>query len=177
MCGLRRGEILGLAWEHVDLDGSTLHVSQTLQQIGGKLQLAQTKTEGGERTLKLPASVVKALKAHRVRQLEQRLKAGASWQETRLVFTNQNGGPVQPITLHRDWKDLLKSAGLPVETRFHDLRHSAASLLLNQGVPLKMISEMLGHSSISITANIYGHVSDNAKQEVANMMESVVGKA
>jgi integrase len=97
------------------------------------------------------------------------------WQDTGLVFTNPNGGPLEPITLHRDYKRLLKAAKLPPETRFHDLRHSAASLLLAQGVQLRVIMELLGHSSISLTANTYSHVMPAAMREVADKMESILG--
>jgi integrase len=144
MCGLRRGEILGLRWADIDWERTALRVSHSLQRIDGSLQLTDVKTDRRVRAIQLPASVVAALEAQRVRQAEQRLKAGPRSHEKGLVITSENGGPLQPITLHRHYKKLLAKAGLPGATRLHDLRHSAASLLLNEDVPLKMISELLG---------------------------------
>ena len=134
-----------------------------------------SKTERSRRALAMPDSVVRALKTQHARQLEERLKSGSKWQETGLVFTNPNGGPLEPIMLHRNYKRVLKSANLPLETRFHDLRHSAASLLLAQGVQLRVIMELLGHSSISHTANTYSHVMPAAMRDLANRMESISG--
>jgi integrase len=173
MCGLRRGEILGLSWSDIDLERATLRVTHSLQRIDGSLQLADVKTDRSVRAIQMPASVVEALRAQRVRQAEQ-FKAGARWQDSGLVFTNEDGGPVQPITLHRDYKRLLAKAGLPGATRLHDLRHSTASLLLNQDVPLKMISELLGHSSISITGDLYAHVMPASSRRVADAMEGLL---
>lgn len=172
--GLRRGEILGLRWSDVDLEKRSLRVNQALQRVGGELRAAETKTERSRRTLALPASLVTVLRAHRVRQLQERLAAGSSWRDSGLVFTSRIGTPVEPKNLHRDFVRVLKVAKVP-RIRFHDLRHSGASLLLAQGVPLRMIMEQLGHSSISLTANTYAHVMPAAMQEVADKMESILG--
>jgi integrase len=91
------------------------------------------------------------LRSHRVRQIEARLAAGAAWRDQDLVFTNPVGGPIEPVLLHRDFQRVLRKAGLPT-IKFHALRHSAASLMLAQGVPLKTIQEILGHSSIAMTS-------------------------
>jgi integrase len=138
---MRRGEILGLSWANVDLDDRMLRVHQALQRLESGLAITEVKTERSRRTLAVPDSVVRALKGRRTQQIQERLKAGLKWQETGLVFTNPNGGLLEPITLHRDYKRLLNSSKLPEETRFHDLRHSAASLLLAQGVQLRIIME------------------------------------
>jgi integrase len=170
---MRRGEILGLSWPDLDLDNRTLRVHRAVQRLNKGLQITDVKTERSRRTIALPEGVIPVLKDRRVRQLEERLKAGLRWQDTGLVFTNPNGGPLEPITLHRNYKRLLKAAGLPVEMRFHDLRHSAASLLLAQGVQLRIIMELLGHSSIALTANTYSHVMPAAMQEVARTMDGI----
>jgi integrase len=174
--GLRRGEILGLRWSDVDLDARALRVNQAIQRVGGKLRAAETKTERSRRTIALPASVIAVLRAHRVRQLQERLIAGSLWQDSGLVFTSRIGTPVEPRNLHRDFVRVLKVANV-ARIRFHDLRHSAASLLLAQGVPLRMIMEQLGHSSIALTANTYAHVMPAAMRDVADKMEAILGHA
>jgi integrase len=175
--GLRRGEILGLRWSDVDFESCSIRVNQALQRVGGKLQVTEVKTERSRRVVAVPDSVVRALKIRRAKQAQERLLAGLKWKDSDrdLIFTNPTGGPLEPITLHRDFKRLLRTAELPAETRFHDLRHTAASLLLAEGVHLRMIMELLGHSSISLTANTYAHVMPAAMREVADRMESILG--
>jgi len=182
--GMRRGEVLGLRWSDIDQEQRTLRVSQSMQRIAtgsdsgkkSELRASETKTDGSRRTIALPDSVVRSLKAHRVRQIQDRLAAGLSWQDTGLVFTSRNGRPLEPILLHRDYKNLLERAALP-NMRFHDLRHSAASLLLAQGVHPRAIMELLGHSSITVTMNVYGHVLPAMMREAADKMESILNAA
>jgi integrase len=175
--GLRRGEILGLRWCDVDLEARAIRVNQAIQRVGGKLQAAETKTERSRRTLALPASVDAALRRHRARQAQERLIAGPVWQDTGLVFTSRIGTPVEPRNLHRDFVRVLAIAKV-TRIRFHDLRHSTASLLLAQGVPLRTIMEQLGHSSISLTANTYAHVMPAAMRDAADKVEELlVGNA
>jgi integrase len=173
--GLRRGEILGLRWSDVDFEERVLRVNQALQHFGGRLQVAEVKTERSRRIVAMPESVTRALKTQRARQAQERLLAGLRWQDTDLVFTSVTGAPLEPITLHREYKLMLKAARLPTEMRFHDLRHTAASLLLAQGVHLRVIMELLGHSSISLTANTYSHVMPAAMRDVAEKMEAILG--
>jgi integrase len=184
MLGMRRGELLGLCWAEIDLDGRALRVSQSLQRIatgsdakGKKTALiaAEVKTDGSRRTIALPDSIVKALKAHKARQAQERLVAGSSWQDHGLVFTNRSGQPTEPIVLHRDYKTLLEKAGLPTIMRFHDCRHSAASLLLAQGVSQKMIADLLGHSRIGITMDLYGHILPAMRRDTADAMDRILG--
>jgi integrase len=157
--GMRRGELLGLRWKDLDLTGGTLSIRQTLQYIpgGSGLVLAPTKTASSERRIALPGPCIDALTAHRDRQDHERNATGAAWPETGLVFTTRHGGLLNPANVNRDFKALLKHAGLR-KIRFHDLRHSCASLLLDQGVDLIVIKELLGHAHISITADTYAHV-------------------
>jgi integrase len=157
-CGLRMGEILGLRWQDVDLDARRLAVRQSIQrQRGAGLVAVEPKTERSRRTIEVPAPLIAALKAHRLRQIEERLAEGSHWHDGGLVFASAVGTGIEPRNLHRAFKALLKRAGLP-DIRFHDLRHSAASLMLAQGVPLRVVMEVLGHSSISLTADTYSHV-------------------
>jgi integrase len=173
--GLRRGEILGLRWSDVDFETRAIRVNQALQRVGGKLQITEVKTERSRRVVAIPESVIRALKTRRAQQAQERLLAGLKWKDSELTFTNPTGGPLEPITLHRDFKQLLRTAELSTETRFHDLRHTAASLLLAEGVHLRMIMELLGHSSISLTANTYAHVMPAAMRDVADKMETILG--
>jgi integrase len=172
--GLRRGEALGLMWEDIDFEAGTLRVVRGLQRLDHKLQLTEVKTETSRRTIKLPRFCVTALRAHRARQLRDRAKAGESWQNTGLVFTTGVGTPHDPRNVDRHFKQTLKAAGLP-EIRLHDLRHSAASLLLAQGVPVKMVSEILGHSGSRITLDVYGHIFDQTRQQAADQMDRLFG--
>jgi integrase len=175
--GLRMGEALGLRWQDVNLDRRSLTVNRILERIGrghgSTLQLVEPKTSRSRRTVNLPEAAVRALRAHKVRQLEERLAAGLRWQDSGLVFPNSLGKPLDPHELHNGFKALLTKAGLP-NIRFHDLRHSAASLMLAQGIPLRSIQDILGHSSIALTANLYAHVGEQLRREAADAMDAVL---
>lgn len=170
--GLRKGELLALKWENVDLERAEVRIVESLQRVGGALVTSETKTERSRRTLALPASVIAALRAHRVRQLEERLAAGPAWKDHGLVFSSRVGTPIEPRNLTRDFERVLRLAQVP-RIRFHDLRHSAASLLLAQGTPLRTIMEQLGHSLITLTANTYAHVMPAAMREAADTMDAI----
>jgi integrase len=178
--GLRKGEALGLSWRDVDLEGSAprLAVRRSLKKDGrGGLYLDEPKTARSRRTVRIPAPLVDALRAHRVRRNEQRLAFGpgwgGQWASHELVFTNTVGGPLDPDRVNRRMQELTVDAGLGKWTP-HELRHSAASLLFAQGVPLKVISETLGHSSIRVTADVYSHLLDDSRAEAATAMESAL---
>lgn len=169
--GMRRGELLALKWANVDLDNATLQVQATLQDTLGGWVIASPKTKHSRRKIALGPTVVEALRRHRVCQAEDRLCVGPAWSDQDLVFSNAVGGIMNPYNfVQRQFKALLKRANLP-EIRFHDLRHTAATLLLARGVNVKVVSEMLGHSNIGITLNIYGHVLPHMQQEAAHIMD------
>ena len=117
----------------------------------------EPKTPKSRRTIILPRFVLKALKQHHMRQMEARLRAGANWKDHGLVFCNSYGYYLDAGSLREQFMALLKKAGLP-HMRFHDLRHSAATILLGMGVPMKVVQELLGHSRFTITADVYSHV-------------------
>ncbi|MEU4128190.1 site-specific integrase [Streptomyces wuyuanensis] len=155
--GMRRGELLGIRWDAVNLDRETLTVERALQRVGGELRLVQPKTLASVRTVPLPPIVVKALTEHRERQAQERAAAGIEWKENGLVFTSRIGTPLEPDNLRRSWYPLRKRLGL--EIRFHDLRHSAVSLLLDLGVPPHIVRQIVGHSDIGVTMKVYAHAS------------------
>jgi integrase len=156
--GLRKGELLGLRWEDLDLDAGTAAIRRTLQRTAaGGLTTLPTKTRASERRIALPARCVHSLKLHHEQQQRERATAGTTWQHDGHVFTTAQGRPVDPTNLTRAFITLLRKAGLR-RIRFHDLRHSTATLLLEQGVELVVIKELLGHAHIGVTATIYAHV-------------------
>jgi integrase len=172
--GLRSGECSALRWPDVDLDRATINVRFTLQRKKGDgLVLMPPKSEKSRRTIELPAVCVIALRAHRDRQeLEKRL-AGTKWQETGHVFTSTIGTPIDDRKILKEFNALVSAAKLPKQ-RFHDLRHACISLLGAQGVPLKVISEIVGHSDVRLTQNVYQHVYQEAKREAAGIMDALL---
>lgn len=171
--GLRQGEALGLRWQDIDLSQKRLTVVHALQRIDGKLRLVEPKIARSRRSIKLPEVIVDLLGQHRRRQLKDRLLAGARWHESDLVFTTSIGTPLDGSMVTHRFPELLASAGLP-RIRFHDLRHSCASLLLAQGVSPRVVMETLGHSQISLTMNTYTHVMPAAQAEAANAMDRIL---
>jgi len=179
--GLRQGEALGLRWRDVDLDVGQLRVAHSLQRVpiarrtgrGPEFVLAEPKTDRSRRAIHLPGVVIAALREHRVRQLEERFASGAAWQDLDLVFCTTVGTPMVARNLSRAFAHLLKQAGLP-SIRFHDLRHSAATLMLAQGVSPRVIMETLGHSQIGMTMNLYAHVMPSMQREAADLMDAAL---
>jgi integrase len=172
--GLRQGELLGLKWDDIDLEAGALQVRRALITARGGPRLAAPKTKGSRRRVSLTGAAAEALKDHLERQLEEIDRAGSLWQENGLVFASETGAPLDRhnVTLHR-FKPLLKRAGLP-HFRFHDLRHTCATLLLTQNVNPKVVSEMLGHSSIAITLDTYSHVLPNMQDSAARALEEAL---
>jgi integrase len=172
--GLRRGELLGLRWEDMDLDGSKLEVVQTLQRVGGSLRLVPPKTEDSARTVPLPPVCVHALREHKKRQFSERSKAWPDWEDHGLVFTSRRGTPIEPDNLRRSWSEIRSKAGLGA-TRFHDLRHTCVTLLLDLGTPPHVVREIVGHSAIEVTMTIYAHVSLDEKRKALSKLGEALG--
>jgi integrase len=171
--GLRQGELLGLKWEDLSLDSAELRVNHALQRYGGALHLVPPKTARSRRSVPIPALAIEALRVHRAKQRDARLLAGARWHETGLVFTTKSGTPIEPTNATRSFKRLLARAGIR-QIRFHDLRHSCATLLLVQGVSPRVVMEILGHSQISLTMNTYSHVIPALQREAAARLDALL---
>jgi integrase len=168
--GMRQGELLGSNWSDVDLDTARWHVRRQLQRRAGTVTYTEPKTVRGRRTLDLPASLVDALRSHRARQLEERLVAGDQWCDDNLIFCTPLGGPLTGTQVTKHLQQLAQTANIPA-FRFHDLRHTCATLLLAQQVPARVVMELLGHSQIGLTMNLYSHVIPAVKKEAAERME------
>jgi integrase len=172
--GLRRGEALGLMWSDIDFGAGTLSVRRALYRTKGQLALTDVKTKKSRRTIPLPLVATRALLQHRTRQETERDRAQNLWIDTGLVFTTAFGTPLEPRNVNRHFASVLKAAGLPHQ-RFHDLRHACATLLLAQGLDLKVIQEVLGHTSIRTTGDLYAHVHMGLMQRAADGMDDALG--
>ena len=173
--GMRLGELLGLKWQDINLAENALQVRRTLSYVNNVgYSEHEPKTEKSRRSILLPAFVTAELKAHRARQLEEKLKVGALWENKDLVFCNSMGGYLHPTSsIQKNFWAILKKAGLP-RIRFHDLRHSAATLLLGMGVHPKIVQEILGHSNISMTMNTYSHVLPTMQKEAMEKINTLL---
>lgn len=172
--GLRQGEALGLRWRDVDLRVGYLRISKQLQRVHGAPQLVEPKTERSRRTLVMPPMISSALEAHRARQDQERGQAGSQWVDHDLVFATPFGKPLDGTAITKEFHRLLDQAGLP-QRRFHDLRHSCATLLLVQGVSPRVVMDVLGHSQIGLTMNTYSHVIPDLRRDAAQRMEELLG--
>ena len=158
--GLRKGEALALRWDKVDLDAGMLRVAATVMRINGRLVLSEPKTDRSRRVVPLAPAVVAMLRRHRTTQKEDRMRAGDQWRDSGLVFTTELGGPVDPRNLLRVMESAAKTAGVQ-GVGVHTLRHSAAVGWLEAGVHIKAVADLLGHSSVAVTGDVYGHTSDD----------------
>lgn len=167
-CGLRRGEVLGLQWSDIDWRNKIIHVRHNMTDEG-----LTTPKSGEARTVPLSDAMAKVLKEQRQRQQRFMEKLWDQYHRSEFVITYDDGSLIKPRALSKNFAAVLKKAGLkPV--RFHDLRHTAASLMIHEGVELKTISEILGHSSITITADIYGHIIEEKKKEAAQKLDKYI---
>ena len=174
--GMREAELVGLTWDSIDLTAGVLRVVRQLQRIPNHdteaksksvLSLQPVKTDAGQRTLQLDGNLVAELRRQRIAQAEERLLLGSAWRDPfmslgGLVFTNSTGGPLGPSSLWKSFKSAREAAELP-DMRFHDLRHTAATLMLAAGEPIAAVSAVLGHSSPAITARVYAHALEESK--------------
>ena len=173
--GLRRGELLGLRWSDVDLDVPILRVRQSVQRIHKiGLVTGPPTSSRSRRDIPLPAFAVRVLREHRLKQAEERLALGPYWVNSGLVFTSSVGTPYEPRNLARNLDELQREADVR-RIRFHDMRHTCASLLLAQGVPTRVVMDVLGHSQFSITMDLYSHVMPSALMEAAQAMDRALG--
>lgn len=163
--GMRRGEVLGLRWSDVDLTGGEARITQTLQATADGVCFVPPKTHRSARTIALPPFVLDALKQQRSRQGTRRLAAGEAWQDLGLVVDRGDGAPLPPWALSQRFRSLMKRSD--IDLSFHGLRHAHASLMLEAGIHLKIVSERLGHSSIGITADLYTHMAKALDQDAA----------
>ena len=174
--GLRRGELLGLRWQDVDLESGLLKVRETVQRIHGLgLVVGPPKSARSRRSVPLPELCKNTLREHRQRQLEERLSLGEYWTDSGRVFTSTTGTILEPRSLLRVFDEEITKAGVR-RIRFHDLRHTCASLLLAQGVTPRVVMEVLGHSQLGITMNLYSHVMPTALQDAAAAMDVALGE-
>jgi integrase len=171
--GMRRGELAGLRWSALDLDAGRLTVSRSRVVVNHAVLDSSPKTERSCRTVALDPATVTTLKSHWAKQAAERLAWGPEYRATDLVFVWENGRPLHPDLISRTFKRLATKEGLPVIT-VHGLRHSYASAGLEAGIPLKVMSDRLGHSSIAITADLYTHVRPEVDQAAADQVAALI---
>lgn len=172
--GMRQGELLGLKWGDIDWEAGVVQVQrQITRKKGGGFTFTSPKTESGTRRIDLGSTTLLVLKEHQQTQFKEMMAAGERWQDHDLVFPSTIGTPQDRDHLRRRYKRFLKKAGLPV-IRFHDLRHTAAALMLNNNIPVIVVSRRLGHAQPSITLDVYGHLIPTKQKEVASLMDQLL---
>jgi integrase len=174
--GMRRGEILGVRWQDVDLDAATLSVRQSLEQTKLGLKFKPPKTQKGRRVVALPKMTVEALRRHEVKQKEYKLHLGPDYNADNLVCPKTDGSRWPPDSFTSSFSDFIRKAKLPV-VRFHDLRHTHATQLLREGIHPKVVSERLGHSTVGITLDVYSHVLPDMQEEAARRIDMMLKAA
>jgi integrase len=173
--GMRQGEILGMRWKDVDLEHGIAYVRQTLSH-DGKEFLVGGKTASSVRSIKLPEESIVLLRKHRAIIAREKLQLGQEYVDYDLVICTSKGTAISPANLRRTYNRLIKQADVPA-IRFHDLRHTHATLLLSQGVHAKVISERLGHNNIKTTLDIYSHVLPNMQDEAAKQINNLLSNS
>jgi integrase len=176
LLGLRRSEVLGLRWDDVDLEGGHLSIRRGLQRIDGKLLVLPPKTARSRRTVPLPAVVTAKLREHRDRQEAERAALGDKWPNQGYVFTTSIGTAVDPDNCSKLVRAALKQAGVR-NVRLHDFRHGCVSVLLGLGVPPRTAMDIVGHSTIEMTMNVYGHVSLDDKRDALDKLGTLFEEA
>lgn len=173
--GLRRGELLALKWNDIDPINKTLVVDESLAVDESKNEIIfkKTKSESSNRIVSLSDIPISALRKHKKLQNEQKLKIGENYTDNNLVFAREDGSPIHPSSFSRQFGRFIRSTELP-HIRLHDLRHTNATMLMNLGVPPKVVSERLGHANISITLDTYSHVLKDKQAEAAEKMDNFI---
>lgn len=173
LTGVRRGEALGLRWSDVDLARGRAAIRQTILPIGHRAVVGEPKTARGRRSVALDGHTVEALRAHRRRQLEQRLLVGPDFHDNGLIFARPDGEPLNPEYVSRRFQRLVRASGL-LPVRLHDLRHTHATLALAAGVPTRVLSDRLGHSAMAVTTDIYQHAIPDLEADFAERIAALV---
>jgi integrase len=173
MTGMRRGEAIGLRWSDVDLENARLAVRRALIPSGREVIVSEPKTIKGRRVIAIDPGTVEVLKAQAARQLDEQKEWDEAWVETGLVFTAENGAALDPESISRYWRQAVKKSMLP-QIRLHDLRHTHATLALQAGIHPKVVSERLGHATISITLDTYSHAIPAMQEEAAALIAGLV---
>lgn len=171
--GLRRREVIGLRWQDVDLDKRELRVRKQRQRVGGEVYEDDPKGRRRRQVLPLPAMCVAPLRYQRMRQTAMRERAGDSWEDSDYVFTTRTGRPIEPRNMYRSFTRVAGNAGLRV-IRLHDARHGCATLLTAAGVAPRVVMEILGHSQIAVTMNVYAHVVQDTQREAVSHMDRLL---
>jgi integrase len=167
--GLRRGEALGLKWTDISFPKGTLTVARSLQP---DLTVVAPKTAAGRRTIHMPADLADALRRHKA-QSERRLATGEAYKDQGLVFSDIAGGPWKPASIATLFRSIAKRAGLG-HLRYHDLRHTCASLLIDAGFPITAVAQIMGHASAAVTASIYAHAIPKTSEDAAVAMDRIL---
>jgi integrase len=170
---MRQGEALGLQWKDVDFNKKTVFIWQQVQKIEGVYEFVKLKSEDSSRTLEIDDETLAALKAHKVQQNMDRLAMGDKWTDHDLVFTTSTGKPIDCKTDYRQWHRALANAGLPIK-RLHDARHTAATLLFDQGLDIEVIRRFMGHSSVLLTSKTYVHHSARQLKGAADLINNMI---
>lgn len=172
--GMRQGEILGLKWSDLDWNTKKLHIQRQVQRITGEgFVFTEPKSSAGRRVIVLSTLTIEKLLNHLDLQQNAKIKAGSNWVEKDLIFPSSIGSPQDQKNLDRIFKETLVKAGIP-KIRFHDLRHTAATLMLQEGIHPKVVQERLGHSDISMTLNVYSHVLPSMQEDAAEKLDNIM---
>jgi integrase len=172
--GMRKGEILGLKWSDLDWNKGTIRVQRQVQRVTGQgMVFNPPKTISGRRSIQLGEETLQVLRKHLSQQQVERATNGERWRDFGLMFPSTIGTPQSPSNLLKDFKEMLRKAGIRMMP-FHSLRHTSASLMLNHGVPTIVVSKILGHSKPSTTLNLYGHLLPVMQDDVASLMDELI---
>jgi integrase len=172
--GARLGELLGLTWDAVDVERGTIRITRTLTRTRDGLTFGEPKTSNSRRTVPIGAAATAALRRHRAAQEMERRVAGSAWHTGDLVFTDEIGRPIDGTHVAHTFRGVLARVGLP-RVRFHDLRHTAATLLLEAGLHPRVVAERLGHATPALVMNTYGHVTERMQTEATAILNEVLG--